>query len=746
MKEVNVKWSKSVVYKKPKTKKIYDYIVFFDTETYTDENDEVHISYMAYYIYDVNYDTIIDKRILSIRDFIKMDKIPHIVIVFDSEDELKNFFTSLIIKITQCKNQTTHTIVTSHNLHFDKIAIDFEHLILNNYELKSFDLSKNFIMSYVKKTNNARYYIHFIDNTNFFKSSLKKLGKSFGIKKEEVEGEYQFLTEKNIDYVFRDVEILYRAFIFIFKMFNKYTNNNFKFTLASNSFTIVKNYIAKYGVEAHNFKPTVELEKLSYRGGRTETHIIGYIEEKIYKLDVNSLYPYVMKNFEYPIKLEFFIDYDNWEAYIRKETKKGVKYIKTHPFKITVKDLEKSEYLWIAEVDVEPTHNVLGIRVYLQKHKNYKDLYFKQKVLKSKFHFKKEKLEKVSDYDLTLTFSIKNIKVRAFITSGEYEMLKDYIKIHKIHKIALYSKAKIFQDFVDEFYSKRLNAKKEGKDALQLFYKIVLNSSYGKFGQVNSEFIEIKDENIVEEVMKSAKSIIYDEVRIDDNTYIVFNSKVYQRSEYNYKSVQSFIAIASFVTSYARAYITQLMLLALQSGKVYYMDTDSLFVDESAYKVLVEKGFVDNSELGKLKLEGVYDGLLVVSEKQYVLWKDKGDKLLLELKFKGVRIVALLDYLKALNLVEFSKEVDSVQDYYYVHRSIDFDIFTTKDRLFDLFWALLEFEVEDWKFSKTLETLRRFKDMKVIFVRQDKKRRAVKFKNVFVLVDEHLYVSSLLFS
>ncbi len=52
-----------------------------------------------------------------------------------------------------------------------------------------------------------------------------------------------------------------------------------------------------------HMKPEViKLEIDSYRGGRNECFFIGEAHGEFYKLDVNSMYPYVMATHYYPIK------------------------------------------------------------------------------------------------------------------------------------------------------------------------------------------------------------------------------------------------------------------------------------------------------------------------------------------------------------------------------------------------------------------------------------------------------------
>lgn len=53
----------------------------------------------------------------------------------------------------------------------------------------------------------------------------------------------------------------------------------------------------------------------------------------------------------------------------------------------------------------------------------------------------------------------------------------------KIYEFMRFSAEPIFKDFILNIYAKRLIAKKEGRSDLVYFYKLLMNSLYGKFGQ-----------------------------------------------------------------------------------------------------------------------------------------------------------------------------------------------------------------------------------------------------------------------
>jgi len=108
----------------------------------------------------------------------------------------------------------------------------------------------------------------------------------------------------------------------------------------------------------------------------------------------------------------------------------------------------------------------------------------------------------------------------------------------------------------------------------------------------------------------------YDEIR-------VYNISLFISKE-DELSNHSFPAIASHITAYARMYLYELIKKA-GFENVYYCDTDSLFVNEEGYNRL--KNFIDDKELGKLKLEEVGE---------CIIWGAKNYKFNETRKIKGI--------------------------------------------------------------------------------------------------------------
>jgi hypothetical protein len=132
---------------------------------------------------------------------------------------------------------------------------------------------------------------------------------------------------------------------------------------------------------------------------------------------------------------------------------------------------------------------------------------------------------------------------------------------------------------------------------------------------------------------------ILDYVIFNDKKYTVFRwfDKAYLISTTEESAYEAFPAIAAHVTDYARMYLWRLIKICVDNNDyykrthVFYVDTDSLIVDEEGFKRL--ESFLNDNELGKLKVETEADYLCVFGLKDYIL----GD----EVKTKGIKKTAI---------------------------------------------------------------------------------------------------------
>lgn len=178
-----------------------------------------------------------------------------------------------------------------------------------------------------------------------------------------------------------------------------------------------------------------------------------------------------------------------------------------------------------------------------------------------------------------------------------------------------------FDTFVDTYYGKRLDAKKAGDLVRALFYKYILNSSYGKFSQ---------DPRRYEEFM-----INYGDIPCGkDGTPDQFNELENPAGWYPHSENQGFfiwaresknrhrsfknVTTGASITGAARA---ELLLGISKATRPLYCDTDSIICTGFA-------GREDASELGAWKTEAEGDMIAIAGKKLYAVFsKNPPEKL-----------------------------------------------------------------------------------------------------------------------
>lgn len=144
----------------------------------------------------------------------------------------------------------------------------------------------------------------FKDSLKLLTFSVKNIAENFHLEMQKLELDYDEkreknheLTKKEIKYIHNDVGIVAEALDMFFKRGFK------KLTIASNALENFKSGIKNFSMYFPNLGEELHITlKQSYRGGFCYVNKI-YQEKEVgegYVLDVNSLYPHCLRNFEYP--------------------------------------------------------------------------------------------------------------------------------------------------------------------------------------------------------------------------------------------------------------------------------------------------------------------------------------------------------------------------------------------------------------------------------------------------------------
>lgn len=335
-----------------------------------------------------------------------------------------------------------------------------------------------------------------------------------------------------------------------------------------------------------------EFIRQSYRGGIVEVYKPYLING--YHYDANSLYPYIMSSCLMPVN----------------DGKEGNAEFDIY-FNI-------NEFFGFIEVEVECDNLYIPFLTYKNKFDSvispigkWIGVYFSEEI----------------KYALTLGYKFK------------------YKKYYK------FDKAIIFKDYVNDIYALRL---KNRNTSLSSFYKLLLNSLYGRFGMSNLySNTEIIDNNTSEGKLryeylnllydidcyplKKNKLIInYNKVIELDYLEFLYRSGLIDKKIYNSVKKQlsytdlntnKSVHISAAITAYARIYMHKIKVT--YQNNLYYSDTDSLILDKK-----LDSELVSSEVLGLFKLENEINIGYFISPKLYCFIEKNGTTVI---KSKGVK-------------------------------------------------------------------------------------------------------------
>ncbi len=389
----------------------------------------------------------------------------------------------------------TTTYLVAHNLVFDLVVLDGINQLHNRgWKLDSF-YSKSMV-SLFRWSKGTKKLVG-MDNGNLFVGKLAKWGDQVGLPKLDVD--FKTVDDDELyTYCIRDVEIMVRLWRLWLEFLSRNKCGNFSLTTASTSFNTYRHRFMNNDIYIHDNQEVLELERNSYRGGRVEALFQGTKEDgQFYYLDVNSLYPFVLKEHKYPASL--------------------VKHHKSVSIELLRRKLKT--YSVIANVDLHISESVFPY-----KHNN-KTCY-------------------------------PTGKFSTTLTTGELLYALSLDAIIAINEIAWYKQADLFSEFVTYFYNLRLQYKKSGNIQFATICKLLMNSLYGKFGQRGFE-LSIFGETDNSDIKRETVIDIDNHTKYD----LIYLANQIYKEERTGEAYNSFPAIAAHVTAYARMYLYSMVSL-----------------------------------------------------------------------------------------------------------------------------------------------------------------------------------------
>jgi hypothetical protein len=438
--------------------------------------------------------------------------------------------------------------VIAHQMTFDFVVSGGMKLVTEyGYKLKNlFEKDRVFIAIYKAQDKT----IIFLDNTNFFPMTLRMLGRNIGLKKKKINFKTCTMRELS-DYCKRDVEILLATWKKWLKFRVDNDLGNFGVTVAQQALKTYTHRFMPEKIYIHDQNTLAKFERKSYYGGRVDCFRLGnYKDEFFYLVDVNSMYPSVMVDNLYPVKLKQY--YENI--------------------------------------------NCSFLKLLLEKYSVISEVTLKTKKRYFPYRYNKKVIYPVGEF--TTYLCTPELK---------YALKRNLLK--EIKKIACYEHAIIFNDYVNFFYQKKNEAKMAGNSADALFYKYMLNTLYGKFGQKGGEWVKVGE---------NPPDIIYIINEANSRTGEIYQLRslhgLVQKRVKEGESFNSFVPISAHVTSYSRVKMLNLIEKAGWEN-TYYVDTDSLFVNQKGYNNLASE--IEENKLGSLSVEKVAENITIFGNKDY---------------------------------------------------------------------------------------------------------------------------------
>jgi len=391
------------VLKREKSLTIPRHFIFFDTETVQYENPDRTIRQCFKLGWALYYRRPHGRHREEI-DWFYFDNVPA--------------FWLFVFKHTQSKERIW---IIARNIVFDfTVCCGWDNLHKEGYKLKFFHNNGVSVIVTVHKGNRS---IVFLDSMNWFSESLAATGEHIGIPKLKIDFITCTQTELST-YCRNDVLIEFENFRIFIKFLESNAISRLCYTKAS---TAMAAYLFRHyhtPIYIHNNAEAIKLERESYKGGRCECFYLGDLGyEKYYILDVNSLYPFVMRDKPYPVKYEHIlhnVSLANLSAYVQD---KAV----------------------VAKVEIQTDEPVYAVK-------------------------EERTLFPIGTFVTTLC-------------TPELKYALKHIHINKIYDCVIYSQANIFTTYVDTMYKLRRDFANAGIGEYEKLCKVLLNSLYGKFGQ-----------------------------------------------------------------------------------------------------------------------------------------------------------------------------------------------------------------------------------------------------------------------
>jgi DNA polymerase family B len=379
----------------------------------------------------------------------------------------------------------------AHNQGFDLPVVDaFRELPVHGFRLIKAVID---CPPVILKWRRDKQTIEALDTLNVWRVPLDQIGRKVGLHKLKMPRRDASSARWDA-YCRRDVKVIMRATLAWFDFLQQHRLGGFAPTLASQAMRAYRHRFMPVELLVDMDTNALELARAAYVGGRVECYRIGVVRGPIYRLDVNSMYPYVMRDGHFPVKL-----------------------ISTTR-RATVADLRE----WCRDCCVTASVELFtDVPAYPVVH------------------------------DRRLLFPINRFTTT--LCTPELQLALEAGHVARVYHVAVHERAVIFRDFVTELWELRRAAARAGDTLAVWLLKIFSNSLYGKFGQRGRVYFEAGQVDFHE----SRSWLEYDMDTGTELKHRALGG-LHQVFADDAEAWNSMPAVAAHVTSYARRYLWEL--------------------------------------------------------------------------------------------------------------------------------------------------------------------------------------------
>ena len=476
------------------------------------------------------------------------------IILESFEERSTKVLYDLVLRISTIVRQEKSTL-TIYFSRFDGILL-LKHLACHHKSYKLKPLMRNHRLYELAVYSGKKMLFCFRDSLNLLPGKLSALAKNLcpslgpkgSIPYEEVTlSNLASMKKSLLDYMKQDILLLggvmQKAQEIYWKLYK--VDIESKITISSLALSIfrMKYYdVSNWPIHIPN-KNEDSFIRRAYYGGHTDTY--KPYGEDLYYYDVNSLYPFVMKEMPMP---------------------GGVP-------------------VWHGNLDGMDLDSMFGfIEAYVVCPKTIKRPFLPYR-----------------DKNNTLIFPTGEFVGVYYSEELKYARGLGYT-VHPISGYLFERMESPFKNFVSTLFESRLEARKSGNEAMAYVYKILMNSLYGRFGiNPKSTITEVCDEDRYKHLIRHSELIFGD--MLSENYYIVaYHSNTETASDYWNPPKNSAVQLAAAITASARIYMHPY----ISREDCYYTDTDSVVLGLPLPKEVVSSSVLGKFKLEDRIMKGYF--------------------------------------------------------------------------------------------------------------------------------------------